>query len=108
MPGSTAPIPRQESSQNLSAQSARSYEGRGSPTQAERRHEEPGALVAHGPLGGGTPTASGSGGPVRPASARHCRTACSPPVLEDLNVIRPSRSTRSSETYGALHLAHRA
>jgi len=51
---------------------------------------------AHGPLGGGTPTASGSGGPVRPASARHCRTACSPPIFESPNLIRPSRSTRSS------------
>src|SRR3989442_9346688 len=102
MPGSTAPIPRQESSQNLSAQSARSYEGRGSPTQAERRHEEPGALVAHGPLGGGTPTASGSGGPVRPASARHSSTAFSPPVVANLKTIPPSRSTRSTETDGQL------
>src|SRR5713226_6069408 len=78
------------------------------PGESERRHEQPATLIAHTPPGGGTPTASGSGGPVRPASARHCRTACSPPALENLNVIRPSTSTRSSETYGALHFAHRA
>jgi len=37
MPRSTAPMPRQESSQNLNAQSARSYEGRGSPRVEEVR-----------------------------------------------------------------------
>src|SRR5437867_1765218 len=78
------------------------------PGEAERRHGESAALVAHGPPGGRTPTGSGSGGPVRPASARHCRTSCRPPSVENLNVIRPSRATHSSRTNGALHFAHRA
>ena len=77
--------------------------------EAECRHKESAALVAHWPPPcGQTPTGSGSGGPARPASARHCRTPCRPPSLETLNVIRPLRSTHSSETYGALHFAHRA
>src|SRR4029453_4848665 len=61
-----------------------------------------------GPFGGQTPRGSGSNGPVRLAAARHCKTSWLLP-LESQNVIRPSRSTRSSTTGNdALHFPHRA
>jgi hypothetical protein len=72
------------------------------------RDEQTAALIGHGPFGGQTPRGSGSSGPVRPASARHCRTSWLLP-FESQNVIRPSRSTRSSTTGNdELHFAHRA
>src|SRR5262249_58396139 len=61
-----------------------------------------------GPPGRPTATGSGSGGPERPASARHCRTSCRPPDVLDLNVIRPSRSIRRSSPVSERHWAHRA
>jgi len=76
--------------------------------ESECRNEESATLIDHGPFGGQTPTGSGSGGPVWPASVRHSKTSWL--FGENLNVIRPSRSTRSSSTGNddALHLAHRA
>jgi hypothetical protein len=65
-------------------------------------------MIDHGPPIGRTPTGSGSGGPVRPASARHCTISCRSPAVVYLNVIRPSRSIRSSVPDVELHFAHRA
>jgi hypothetical protein len=46
----------------------------GTTSKSECRNEESATLIDHGPFGGQTPTGSGSGGPVRPASARRCKT----------------------------------
>jgi len=73
-----------------------------------RDKEQATAVVGHGPPGGRRPTGSGSGGPVAPASARHCRISRRSVALVNLNVMRPSRSTRSSWADDTLHLAHRA
>src|SRR5262249_14100771 len=60
-----------------------------------------------GTFRGQTPRGSGSNGPVRLAAARHCKTSWLLPS-ESQNVIRPSRSTRSSTTGNdELHFAHR-
>jgi hypothetical protein len=60
----------------------------------------------YGPPGTPTLTGVGRGCPVRLASARHRRISSRLPGLVDLNVIRPSRSTRSS-CADELHCAHR-
>jgi hypothetical protein len=61
----------------------------------------------YGPPTGRKPTGSGSGGPVRLASARHCTISCRSPAVVYLNMIRPSRSTRSSVADVELHFAQR-
>src|SRR2546422_3073212 len=50
----------------------------------------------HGPPGGPTPTGSGSGGPLRAASARHCRIS-----------RRPRSEEHTSELQSRLHLVCR-